>query len=227
MTGRLDDQRLWLIGAAFLAAIILLVSWLALISPTLSAASDLDSQAIASRQQNDALVAKTKVLQAKRAQLPRYTSSLRAALAAIPYDSGLPAFTRQLNAQGKANGIDISSVAVGGVTPAETSTTSSDAATGTGQPVAPMPADGLFSMQLTVQSSGSLTDQMAFLTAVRTLGPRRALITAMQVSPGTGAKAASVNRSASFTTQLTVFSAPRSPDQIRRLNKLVSGDLGN
>lgn len=227
MTGRLNDQRLWLISGALVAALIFLVSWLLFISPTLSAASDLDDQTIASRQQNDALVAKIKTLEAKRAQLPRYTSSLRAALAAIPYDSGLPAFTRRLTAQGKATGVDVSSVVVGGVVPIEPSAVSSAGSASTSESAATTPSGGLFSIQLTVQSDGSLTNQIAFLTAVRTLGPRRTLITAMEISPGTGAKVASVDGAASFTTQLTVFSAPQSPVQIRQLNKLVSGDLGN
>lgn len=225
MTGRLDDHRVWLVGGALLAGIIFVISWLAFISPRLSDVSELDGQTIASRQQNDALIAKTRSLEAKRAQLPRLTSSLRAALAAIPYDSGLPAFTRQLNAQGKANGVDISSLVVGSVTPAEPATPGAASAE-SGQPAAVMPSGGLFSMQLTLQSSGSLNDQLAFLTAVRTLGPRRALITAMQVSPGPGAKP-SVTRDASFTTQLTTFSAPQSPEQIRRLDKLANGNLGN
>jgi hypothetical protein len=71
-----------------------------------------------------------------------------------------------------------------------------------------------------------LPRQLAFLQQVQA-GPRRALITSTQVTPGTGSKQASVDSQASFSTQLTVFSAPQTPAQIRQLKKLLAGHLGD
>lgn len=230
---RLQDQRVWLVGGALAAVLLVAVSWLLFVGPQLSSAGDLSDQAAMSRQQNDALQAETDVLRAKSAKLPKYTSSLKAALASLPYDSGLPAFTRQLNAQGKASGVTVDSVVVGGVAPVAGAATGAAAAgtapasAGAAAPAAPAAtgAGGLFSLQVTVQSSGSLTQQLAFLRTVRTVGPRQALITAAQFTPSAGAKTQSINRSTSLTTQMTIFVAPQSPAQIRQLDKLARGDL--
>lgn len=227
---RVQDQRIWLAGGALIALVVVAISWLVLIGPKLSSASDLDDQALVSRQQNEALQTRTDSLKAKSTQLSRYTSSLTAALASLPYDSGLPAFTRQLDAQAKAEGVTVDSLAVGAVVPvqpaAPAATTSGDASTSE-NPAPPAAATGgIFSMQATVLSSGPLRRQLAFIRSVRTVGPRQVLITGVQVTPGIGAKANSVDRVAALTTQMTIFVAPKTPAQIRQLNKLASGDLG-
>lgn len=227
---RVQDQRIWLAGGALIALVVVAISWLVLIGPKLSSASDLDDQALMSRQQNEALQTRTDSLKAKSTQLSRYTSSLTAALASLPYDSGLPAFTRQLDAQAKAEGVTVDSLAVGAVVPVETAapaaTTSGDAGTSGTPAPAPAATGGMFSMQATVLSSGPLRRQLAFIRMIRTVGPRQVLITGVQVTPGTGAKANSVDRAAALTTQMTIFVAPKTTAQIRQLNKLASGDLG-
>lgn len=224
---RLRAPRIWLVGGALVATLLVALSWLMLIGPKLSEAHDLYAQSAASRQQNDVLRAKTSSLKSKSTKVTRYTSALKAALASLPYDSGLPAFTRQLSSQGKANDVNVTSVVVGGVTPV-VSAAPVEGATGTA-PTTAAPAttdtQGAFSLAVTVESRGSLKNQLAFLRTVRTVGPRQVLITATQISPGTGAKESSVDRAAILATQLTIFVAPQSPTRIRQLNKLASGDL--
>jgi hypothetical protein len=78
-----------------------------------------------------------------------------------------------------------------------------------------------------VQSDGSLGGQLAFVNAMRVAGPRRALVTSMQVTPGLRSKSSSIADGASITTQLSIFSALQSPGQIQRLNRLLRGDLGD
>jgi hypothetical protein len=213
---RRHDSRLWLGGGVLLALLISAVSWLVVIGPELASAAFLREQTAATSQKNDRLQREGDILEAKHTELAKYTSSLRTALAALPYDSGLPAFTRQLNAQAAANSVVLTSVMVGAVAPVTSATGSPKAV-----------SDDLFSLQLTVQSNGTLSHQLGFLDAVRTAGPRRALVTATQVSPATGSRSTSLERATTFTTQLTVFSAPQGPAQVTELQKLLSGDLGS
>lgn len=235
---RLQDKRVWLGGGAVAALLILAVGWFMFVGPERSSADDLRSQAAATQQENSVLQSKVRSLQVKSTQLAKYTSSLKAALEALPVDSGLPAFTRQVSAQAKANGVAVSSVVVGGVAAvaaaapvapatAATGATSASSTTPTPAAVTATAAGGLFSVQVTIQSNGTLAHQLAFINDIRTAGPRRALINSTQVTPGTGAKEASIDGAASFTTQLTIFSAPQSPEQIAQLNKLLSGKIGN
>jgi hypothetical protein len=235
---RLEDKRIWLGGGGVIGLLIVVVAWFMFIGPERSSADDLNAQAASTRQQNDVLQAKVHALQVKSQHLSKYTSSLQAALEALPFDSGLPAFTRQLSAQGTANSVDVSSVVVGGITsvgasapaaaaPAEDSTSTAPTTTTTTAPAAAPVAGGLFSVAVTVQSSGTLTNQLAFLKAIQTAGPRRALVTSAQITPGNGAKEASIDGVSSFTTSLTVFSAPQTPAQVAQLKTLLTGKIGN
>ncbi len=237
---RLEDKRTWIAGGAAVALLIGAAAWYMLISPKLASATDINKQAAATEQQNTVLQAKLRTLQAKSLKIRAFTASLRAALLALPYDSGLPAFTRQLSARAKANSVSLSSITVGSVTAvtaATTPTTSTDTGSvaptptttstdgATAAPVAVNPAGSLYSVQVTIVSDGTLARQIDFLSDIRTAGPRRVLLTSTQISPGTGA-GASIDSRAGFTTQLTVFSAPQTPGQIAQLKKLLRGKLG-
>ena len=103
MNRYLVDPRTWLIGGVVTALLVVLLGWLILIGPELRI--------------------KVASLKAKSAKSDQYAATLRQAEAALPYDSGLPAFTRQLNAEALAAGVDLGSLVVSGVTPVETTTT--------------------------------------------------------------------------------------------------------
>ena len=207
---RLADQRIWVVGGAVAALLIVAVGWVGFAGPTFQKVGQVRDATVATRAENDDLMTATAVLRSKSGRLDRYTASLRNALAALPYDSGLPAFTRQLNAQGRAEGVSVGSVVVSGASPVEAARGGSA---------------GVFAMQVTVQSKGSLTDQLAFLRSIQRVGPRRVLVTAAQVSPGSGSAGSSIERVATISTQLTVFSAPRPPAQVRQVENLLRGDL--
>jgi hypothetical protein len=212
---RLSSTRLWLIGGALLALVIAAVGWTVFIGPQLSATRHLRDGTVETQRANDLLQVKARSLEEKSTRMAQLTSSLRAAEAALPSDSGLPDFTRQINAQAKAAGVVVTSVLAGAPAPVMGAT---PAATAGG---------GLFSMPVTLESRGQLGAQIAFLSAVRTAGARRVLITSLQVSPGAGAKVASISGRSSLSTKLQIFSAPQTPAQTRELRKLLSGDLGS
>jgi hypothetical protein len=215
MRARLSGTRVWLIGGALLALVIAAVGWTVFIGPELSATSVLRAQTVETRHANDLLTVEARSLEEKSTRMAALTASLRAAEAALPSDSGLPDFTRQINAQAKAAGVVVTSVVVGAPEPVAGATPTSTA------------EGGLFSMSVNLESRGRLGSQVAFLGAVRTAGARRVLISSLQVSPGVGSKAASIRGASRLSTQLRIFSAPQTLAQTRQLKKLLSGDLGS
>jgi hypothetical protein len=221
---RQQDKRVWLGGGAFAAVFIIALSWFVFIGPELSSTDDLHQQAANTTAQNATLQSRVAALKVKSQQLPKYTAALKTALSALPFDSGLPAFTRQLAAQAHAHHVGITSIVVGGVSAVSaTDTTSPTPAT----PTTTTAAGGLFAVQVTVVSNGALADQLDFLDDVRSAGPRRALVSSTQLTPGGGKQAGSIDSSVNVTTQLKIFSAPQSPAQIAVLQKMLSGKAGN
>lgn len=240
-----QDRRVWIGGGVVVALLIAAASWFLLISPELDNASALRDQAASTQFGNAQLESSVAVLKKKSEQMSLYSASLRDALETLPFDSGLPTFTRQVYAQAQSTHVTIDGITVGGITAATTTTpgatstdpaaapapattptsTPTDTSTTATVPVATGPTAGsVYAVQLQLVTDGSLTNLRRFLSLVQYAGPRRTLISGIQLSPGTGAKAASIDGSARMTTGLTVFSAPQTPDEIARLKRLLAGD---
>lgn len=211
------SKVLWL-GAGGAAAILLATTgWFGVVSPKLSATSTLQSQTEEVAQQNVRQQATITALQRQTENLPALTEKLRATMEALPFDSGLPAFTRQLASQAREHKVQLTTIGVGGVAPV----------TGPGAPAAAPNAKSsagtIFAIPVTLVSTGSGVQQLEFLRAVQT-GPRHALVTSTQLVPASGGTASIASRS-TMTTQVTVFSAPLAPQEQARLTKLLSGDV--
>lgn len=212
-TSVLQSRRAWLGGGAVAALLIMAAGWLLLIQPELSSAASLRSQAQSAQFEDSLLLAKTAQLRKQSQNLGTMRTSLADALAALPSDSGLPAFTNQLTAQAAANQVTLTSIVVGAVT-APTTASGAPATSTTG---------AVYQIPVTIISTGTLANQEAFLKAIEVTGPRRALLTSTQLTVAAGARVASIDNGASVTTQLTVFSAPRSPQESAALQKLLNG----
>jgi hypothetical protein len=246
MTGS-QDRKVWIGGGVIVALLIAAASWFMLISPELDNASSLRDQAASTQFGNAQLQSNVAVLKKKSEQMSRYSANLRDALETLPFDSGLPAFTRQVYAQAQATHVKIDGITVGGITAATTTTpgaTSTDpaaagaapttaptttptdpAATAATVPIATGPVAGAVqAIQLQLVTDGTLKNQRRFLSLVQYAGPRRTLISGVQLTPGSGSKIASIDGGARMTSQLTVFSAPQTPDEIARLKRLLAGD---
>lgn len=213
----LQDRRAWLGGGALVAALIAVVSWFMVISPELSSAASLRSAASNAELQNSVTQAKVTKLKLQAANLTDLNARLATALDALPTTSGLPAFTRQLNAQATAAGVHVTSIVIGSIglaspdaaAPAPTPTTTNAATTAPAATVhTSSAAGGLYAIPVTLISSGSLVDELVFLKVIQTVGPRRVLVRSTQIAPGSAAQVASIDGSATVTAQLTVFSAP-------------------
>ncbi len=245
MTGS-QDRKVWIGGGVIVALLIAAASWFMLISPELDNASALRDQATSTQFGNAQLQSNVAVLKKKSAQISRYSASLRDALETLPFDSGLPAFTRQVYAQAQATHVKIDGITVGGITAATTTTpgatstdpaaagaaptaapttTPTDTSTTATVPVATGPVAGAVqAIQLQLVTDGTLKNQRRFLSLMQYAGPRRTLVSGVQLTPGSGSKVASIDGGARMTSQLTVFSAPQTPDEIARLKRLLAGD---
>lgn len=235
----LDNKRFWILGGLVAALLIAAAGWFLLISPELDGASGDRATAQSVRDQNVSLESKVVDLKKQNEELPTYVASLKDALEALPADSGMPAFTRQITAQAAQAHVSVSDITVGGITPytppiapdaapaadGSSDDTSASTSTTTAAPTATA-STGIFEIQVSVMTSGPLHAQETFLNSVQTAGPRRALITGTQLIPA-GSNTSSIDTDSTATIQMTLFSAPQTPQQEALLQKLLSGDLGN
>ncbi len=252
-SNRLQDKRVWIAGGAALAALLLLVSWFGAISPQRSKAAATRSDTEAAAVHNSALEAANAKLKTQNDKVAVLRGQLRAALTALPFDSGLPAFTRQLSQQATQNRVALTSLVVGaaaaaapsagaaaatpaaaggtgstaGATAAPAPTTAAGAAAAPAGAPAAVPgaapgaaATALVSIPVSLVSTGAGADQVAFLKAIQAPASRRALVSAVQLSPISGK---SNDGSTTMTLQLTVFSAPLGKAGQAALEKLLSG----
>jgi hypothetical protein len=215
----LQDRRAWLCGGAVAAVLITAVSWFMVISPERSSTTSLGTQTEDAQLQNALTQAKLTKLRLQADSVGKLHAQLASALEALPKASGLPAFTRQLSAQAATAHVAVTSISIGAITAvaadgtavvpgATTATTAPGATTPSGTTTPATATGGVFAIPVTVVSSGSFAHELAFLKAIQTLGPRRALVTSTQFAPGTGAVTAALDTATTATAQLTVFSAP-------------------
>ena len=207
MTTLSRTHRLWVAGGVGGSLLVAALSWFTLVGPQLAGASSLKDQTAAAQDQNLALQTKVSRLQAQNANIAALTESLRQARVALPVDSGLPDFTRQLAEQAAATGASLTSISAGTPTGADGPTVASGAAA----------AGHLFAIPITLVGEGSSSADQQLLHALQN-GPRRVLITSAQFS-GDSAKAGR----ATMTTQLTIFVAPQTPAAEAALRKQLAG----
>jgi Tfp pilus assembly protein PilO len=189
-------SRLLVGGGAVAAIFIAALSWLMVISPMRSGAQTLRENAAAVDTQNQAIAAETATLRQQVADRDQLVASARAALGALPPGAQLPGFNRQLAHQARADGVDLTSIAIGAST--------SSGATGAAAP------GGTLTIPVTIQTTGPITQQLLFLHDLQQVGPRRALVTSTSVAPGQ--EGSSVETSSTLTVQLSVFAAPLGTD---------------
>ena len=226
----MQNQRLWLGGGAGVMVLILLVAWFGLINPQLTSTASIRDQSDSAQMQNNVLQAKNNKLRKENDDVANLRAGLAAALAELPSDGGLPAFTRQLSAQATANSVTLTSVIVGAALPlaavaaAPAAPVTGAATTAPVTPVTPVTsAGGLVQIPVSVVATGLGKNDIAFLKAIQVTGPRRALVTASQLVPTGGSAATGIDGPCTLSLTMTVFSAPLAPAAQAALQKLLSG----
>ncbi|MEZ0449651.1 hypothetical protein [Cellulomonas sp. ICMP 17802] len=189
-------------------------AWFLAISPTLSAAADLRSQAEQTRQQNDLLAMKVTKLKADFAKLPEYQASLAAIRTQIPVDGDLANYLRQLDQIAVAHSVTLTAVTPSAgqsmelATPVEqpapapasaegTEAAASAAESGDGSTAAEAPASGvpagMTDIPFSITVLGSYDNTLAFLYDLQHTTPRLFLVsgfasTAQQQADATAGK---------------------------------------
>jgi hypothetical protein len=206
MNSKAQSAKVWIGGGAAGLVVVALLGWFAVISPQLSSTSAIKDQTASVEMQNVVLEGKVSKLRNQNDQLKSLTTTLDRAQQELPSDSGLPDYTRQLIQQANTTGVTLGGISAGAPTAVLSSgaTASSGAVNG--------PAGHLFSIPINLVSSGTLPQNRAFLKAIQSVGPRRALVTAAQFAPGTtGSATPAAVGQVNMTLQLLVYVAPQTP----------------
>lgn len=215
-----ENEKTWIAGGVTIAVLLAAAAWFGAISPQRSSAAELRSQRADAETQNTVLLVKTNRLRSDSKNLRQLSAQLADRLAKLPLDSDFSGLTVQLNRQAAASHVALTSIVIG------TAAMANGAATGTA-PAPSNPAGNVYSVPLTVVSSGSLTNQKAFLTQLQQVGPRLALVTSTKLVPGADQNGKSVDRGFSMTTQFAAFVAPQSAQVAAQLDKqLAAGSSG-
>ena len=213
----LQSRRSWLAGGALVALLIIAVSYFLVISPKLGDASDTRSQAQDNDVLNVSLASRHGALVRQQTGLPAMRAALAAALKALPPTSALPEFTHEATQAAASTGVSLRNISISALTPVTSTSaapaSSAPASSTTTPTTGSAPATpSQYQVGVTLTTSGPTDKQLAFVDAIEN-GPRRALVMSTSFT-GTGSKA-------SLTSQLTIFTAPMTTQQIAQLHTLL------
>jgi Tfp pilus assembly protein PilO len=155
--GARNIDRIWISAGAAVVVLLTVASWFLLIGPKYVEASDIRTQAGTTRTQLATLESKLSELKQESAQLPRFQAVLKKNQQALPDDSGVPDFLRQLQASGDEADVAVSNITVAPPTLVKGSTT-------------------VYELPMTLTADGSPAHLGAFLVRLQNVQPRAVLI---------------------------------------------------
>jgi hypothetical protein len=206
----LKSDRFWLLGGVLAAIVVAALAWFFAVGPQLSNASSLQSQTTDAQTQNAALQANIRKLQRQNSDMTALTAALQQARTALPVDTEIAAYTKQLSDYAASNHVQIVGINAGAPVSGMTKP---------GQPAVPAggsAAGQLFGLPMTVIVKGNINDDLKYLRAIQT-GPRAALVTSTQI-----ASDAAKGGVPQLTIGLAVFVAPQTPDVVAELQKQLA-----
>lgn len=224
MNARTNTERLWLLAGIVGALAVLALGWLVFISPQLSDASSLHAQRDDIDTQNIQLEGRIQRL--RGANMDSLRKELANAREALPSDSGLPDFTRQLAAEAAASLVKVTSITAGAPTLATASAPAAATAGSDSTPAAPRTTTGaagnIFAIPVTIIVSGTPAHIQTLLHKIQSDGPRRALVVSAILTPSTGSPTG-LQTGAQMTVQTQIFVAPQDPAAEAELDRLANG----
>jgi Tfp pilus assembly protein PilO len=149
--------RVWMLAGIATTVLLAVASWFLLISPKYAEAADVQNQVQDTDAQLVVLRKKIAGLDAQRAQLPKFKAALKANQKALPDDSGVPDFLRQLQASGEKTGVSVSGFSV--AAPAQVPTVA-----------------GVWQLPITLVATGDPANLGQFLNDLQAVQPRAVLI---------------------------------------------------
>jgi hypothetical protein len=203
-------DRIWILGGVIAALLITAFAWFFVISSQKDQTNSLTSQTELSQTQGLKLRSELSQLKADNVNLPKYQAALATAQLALPSDSGIPDFLRQLQSVGAATGISITNVAVAtpttlaGATSAAATADSDSSGTTTPKTSTTTPtakAAAVYSVNITLIASGTTEQLNAFIKQLQQVQPRAVLVTSVTEAPGSTGQLA-------LTISMQAFVAP-------------------
>ena len=221
----IKGDRLWLAGGTAAGVAISALAWFMVVSPELSNAASLDEQTVASQTQNVSLQSKLHRLQADNANMDALIASLQQARTALPVDTGLAEYTRQLSGYASEYGVAVTGITAGepaALTPAAPAAApaagaSTETAAKPPAAAAASPSGQVYALPLTVVVKGKAVNDLRFLAALQGPGKRAALVSGTQLTGETKR-----GGSMQLTIQLQLFVSPQPPGAVDALLKRVS-----
>ena len=202
----LQESRLWMIGGAVATLVILLLGWLLLVSPQLTAASNVEDETASVEMLNATLEIRIASLQKSKEKLPELQTDLDASRLELPVRNDTEVFAQSLRAAAERNLVSVTSVSIGApenVTPlaqgsavtAETTSASEDAPEVTAEETAAAAAAEAaaaaavrqtFSLPVTFTTEGPAASVDSFVAELQVGGERALSITGIVVNPIAG-----------------------------------------
>lgn len=161
MAGRPD--RLWAIGGAVAAVVVLVVSWFVLIGPKYTEHDELRTEQGAAEAKMPDLRARLAELSSQDAEKPRYQAQLARDRQALPTTAGLSDFLRDLQTSGERAGVVVSGFNAGNATDS--------------------PVAGVKVIPVTISVAGDVDRLRQFLNQLQQVQPRAVLILSGTLSP--------------------------------------------
>jgi type IV pilus assembly protein PilO len=106
-------DRLWMVGGFVVIALLAVVTWFLLVDPKSTEVADLADQTDIAQIQAATLRKNIVKLEKDQKNIVKLTATRDALQEALPADSGVPAFLRQLQTSGTDAGVDVSGITVG------------------------------------------------------------------------------------------------------------------
>jgi type IV pilus assembly protein PilO len=188
MTTFVRRDRLWMIGGALAAAVVLAVGWFFFIGPQNAGTAALGEQTVTAQNNLVTLHDKLVELRTQNARLGTYQAQLNTLRTALPADSGLPDFLRELHTVGEADHVSVNGLLVGEATQVPGTTTT------------------VYALPITLTAGGSMADLERLLDQAQRQAPRAVLITGISVVPGDQGR--TLSGGAIATISIRVFVAP-------------------
>jgi Tfp pilus assembly protein PilO len=185
---RSGPDRLWMIGGAVGAAVLVAVAWFFLISPQYAQAASLNDKSEAAAVRLNALRHKLSELRKQNDDLPRYQQQLAQDRQALPTTSGVEDFLRELQAMSDSTGVSVTGLAVGASSH--------------------VPAAGaeVYALPLTLNATGTIDKVSGFVTELQLKRPRAVLVTSVGVVPS--GQRTSIAGPVNLTLNLKIYVAP-------------------
>jgi Tfp pilus assembly protein PilO len=150
-------DRLWMFAGAAIIVVLTVVGYFLVISPKYAEADEVRAQTETTEVQIAVLRKRIAELAKQKNNLPRYKAALKRNQMALPSDSGLPDFLRQLQSSGDDVGVDVSGITVSSPGQVESLTT-------------------VWALPITLTATGEAEDLGRFLNQLQATQPRAVLV---------------------------------------------------